>query len=246
MSRFKLSNQIFELGLDAQEMCVFAYLCSLPTAQRTITGETTVRVKQSTIAQNCGIRALQTVARIISCLQEKGLVELLGRSVKVNRHKGTYGYAVKQLPLDGGYFFVDRHIFGMLNPRQIMIYLFICKSYSPTLHDCWNSYNDIAEQTGMKRETVIRTVNELVGLHLIVRCRRKARDNKRVFVDNHYQVIFFIQGSFKGKKTVRLHRNYNRTEGRLHSSLHLQYYNSTLLVKSQGFYRISFSVRGSP
>lgn len=115
MGRFKLSNQIFELGLDAQEMSVYAYLCSLPTAQYTIAGEATVRVKQSTIARNCGIRALQTVARVISRLQDKGLTEQLGRSVKINRHKGTYCYAVKHLSLDSGYFFVDRHIFGCLN-----------------------------------------------------------------------------------------------------------------------------------
>ena len=38
MSLFKLSNQIFQLGLDAQEVSVYAYLCSLPTAQHTITG----------------------------------------------------------------------------------------------------------------------------------------------------------------------------------------------------------------
>lgn len=33
MSRYKLSNQIFNLGLDAQEISVYAYLCSLPTSQ---------------------------------------------------------------------------------------------------------------------------------------------------------------------------------------------------------------------
>ena len=31
MSLFRLSNYIFELGLDAQELSVYAYLCSLPT-----------------------------------------------------------------------------------------------------------------------------------------------------------------------------------------------------------------------
>lgn len=248
MSLFKLSNQIFQLRLDAQEVSVYAYLCSLPTAQHTITGEATVRVKQSTIAQNCGIRSLQTVAKIISHLQNKGLTDRLERSVKVNRHKGTYSYAVKQLPLDSGYFFVDRHIFGCLNPRQTMIYLFICKSYSPSLHDCWNSYNDIAQQTGMKRETVIQTVNELVQLHFIVRCRRKSRDNKHVFVDNHYQVVFFGQGNFKGKKRVRLYRNYNRTEVevRLHSRPIIHYHHSTFTGKSQYLLQYFFAVRGSP
>ena len=151
MSQFKLANQIMTLGLDAQEMSVYAYLCSLPSLQDMLDGSATVYVKQSTIAYNCCIRATQTIAKIIARLTDKGLVEPVKRAVKANRHKGTYTYAVKHLPLDGGYFFVERKVFGMLSPRQMMIYLFLCKSYSTKLNICWNSYNDIAEQTGMKR-----------------------------------------------------------------------------------------------
>lgn len=217
MSRCKLSNQIFQLGLDMQELSVYAYLCSIHSGQLTITGENVVCVKQSTIARNCGMRSVQTVARVISRLADKGLAEPLKRSVKVNRHKGTYSYAVKQVSLDGGWFFVDRHIFGQLVPRQMAVYLFLCKAYSKQLNDSWNSYNDIAAQIGMKRETVIQTVNELVEKRLIVRCKRKSRENKRVFVDNHYQIIFFVRGKIqkKCKKIVRLYSQYNRTNGQL-------------------------------
>ncbi len=248
MSRYKLSNQIFELGLDAQELSVYAYLCSIHSGQQTITGENVVCVKRSTIAQNCGIRSVQTVARILSRLQDKGLTEPIRRSVKANRHRGTYSYAVKQLSLDGGFFFVDRHVFGRLVPRQMLIYLFLCKAYSTEIGDSWNSYNDIATQTGMKRETVIQTVNELVQMNLIVRCRRKSRENKRVFVDNHYQIIFFIRGRIrkKCKKIVRLHSQYNRTNGqplRLPFN-HIHY--TTLSAECQDKLRTFFSVRGSP
>lgn len=248
MSRFKLSNQIFDLGLDAQELSVYAYLCSIHSGQQTITGETVVSVKQSTIAQNCGIRSVQTVARVLSRLTDKGLTERIRRSMKVNRHKGTYSYAVKQLALDGGWFFVDRHIFGRLVPRQMMIYLFLCKAYSTKLGDSWNSYNDIANQTGMKREAVIQTINELAEKRLIVRCRRKSKENKRVYVDNHYQIIFFIRGSIrkKCKKIVRLYSQYNRTRtnGQPIPLRHIHY--TTLSAKCQGKLRIFFSVRGSP
>lgn len=246
MSRYKLSNQIFELGLDAQELSVYAYLCSIHSGQQTITGETVVSVKQSTIAQNCGIRSVQTVARILSRLTAKGLTERIRRSVKANRHKGTYSYAVKQLSLDGGWFFVDRHIFGRLIPRQMLIYLFLCKAYSTEIGDSWNSYNDIAAQTGMKRETVIQTVNELAEMRLIVRCRRKSRENKRVFVDNHYQIIFFVRGSIrkKCKKRVRLYSQYNRTNDLSKSLYHIHYITSS--AKCQDKLRTFFSVRGSP
>ncbi len=228
MSSYKLSNQIFELGLDAQELSIYAYLCSIHSVQQSITGETVISVKQSTIAQNCGIRSVQTVARILSRLTARGLTERIQRSVKANRHKGTYSYAVKELSLDGGWFFVDRHIFGQLVPRQMLIYLFLCKAYSTKIGDSWNSYNDIAAQTGMKRESVIRTINELSKLRLIVRCRRKSRENKRVFVDNHYQIVFFVRGSIrkKCKKRVRLHAQYNRTNDLSKSSYHIHYITS--------------------
>ena len=248
MSLFKLSNQIFQLGLDAQEMSVYAYLCSLPPVQNTITGQTVVHVRQSTIAQNCGIRAAQTVAKIISRLHDKGLTEPLERSVKCNRHKGSYRYAVTLQPADKNYFFVERRIFGDLIPRQIMIYLFLCKAYSTTMHISWNSYNDIAKQTGMKRETVIRTVNELAAKHLIIRMRRRSRENNHVFVDNHYQIILFKPGRIKGKINVRLHSEYNRTRamGRLHSGRFTQCNLSTFFAVCQGLSGNFFTVRGSP
>lgn len=246
MSRYKLSNQLFGLGLDAQELSVYAYLCSIHSGQRTITGETVVSVKQSTIARNCGIRSVQTVARILSRLTDKGLAERIRRSVKSNQHKGTYSYAVRQLSSDGGWFFVDRHIFGRLVPRQMLVYLFLCKAYSTKLCDSWNSYNDIAAQTGMKREAVIRTINELADKRLIVRCRRKSRENKRMFVDNHYQIIFFVRGCIrkKCKKIVRLYSQYNRTNDLQKSSNHIHYI--TLPMDCQVPITTFFSARGSP
>ena len=52
----------------------------------------------------------------------------------------------------------------------------------------------------MKREMVVQTINELTEMKLIVKIRRKAKDNRRVYVDNHYQLIFYVKGKFKGKK----------------------------------------------
>jgi len=50
---------------------------------------TAVKVKQSTIAQKCGLRSIQTVAKVINSLTEKGHVIPLKRSVKDNGYKGT-------------------------------------------------------------------------------------------------------------------------------------------------------------
>lgn len=244
MSLFKLSNKLFSLGLDAQEISVYAYLCSLPASAKTLTGAAVISVKQATIGQNCGIKSMTTVSRIIDRLQEKGLAEPLERSKKAAPKRGTYIYAVTQQTLHDGYFFVDRRVFGQLVPRQMMIYLFMCKSYSPQLGRCWNSYNDIAEQTGMKRETVIQTVNELVKGHFITRFRRRSKDNCKVFVDNLYQIVRYVIGKIT-KKTARLYRKYNRATGLLLSKANTQLNYS----RNERFCQVEkqkFQARGSP
>lgn len=89
------------------------------------------------------------------------------------------------------------------------------------LWDSWNSYNDIAEQTGMKRETIIETIAELEKMKLLRKSRRKSKDNKRVFVDNHYFLIVYITGKIRKhcKKIARMYCEYNRTVKLLYKSI---------------------------
>ena len=203
MGIFRLSNSIFALGLDAQEIAVYAYLCSLPGNGHTITDGTVITVKQRTVAANCGMKSPVTVSRTIDRLRQKGLVEYLERSKKANGQRGTYSYAVNLQQTVTGYFTVDRRVFGMLSPRQMLVYLFLCKSFSTVLHDCWNSYNDIAAQIGMKRESVVQIIGELVAAGLIARTRRKSKRNRCVYVDNHYAIVRFETGHIRGKMLVR-------------------------------------------
>jgi DNA-binding MarR family transcriptional regulator len=199
VSLFRLSNHVFELGLDAQELSVYAYLCSLPGSGSTLQGAAVISAKQRTIAANCGIKSPVTVAKTIDRLREKRMVDYLERQYKANGHRGAYWYAVTKQPTDTGFFMVDRRVFGMLTPRQMLVYLFLCKSFSTVLHDCWNSYNDIAAQIGMKRETVVQTVRELVELGLIVRMQRRSKENRRVFVGNHYSIVRFEVGHIRAR-----------------------------------------------
>ena len=199
MSIFRVSNSIFALGLDAQEIVVYAYLCSLFPIAATLQGGIVVSVKQRTIAANCGIKSPVTVSNIIDRLREKGLIDYLERNKKANGHHGTYCYEVTKQKTDTGFFTVDRHVFGLLVPRQMLVYLFLCKSFSTVLHDCWNSYNDISAQIGMKRESVIQTIRELVELGLIVRIQRRSKENRRVYVDNHYSIVRFEVGHIRAQ-----------------------------------------------
>ena len=73
MSNIKLSNKIFDLGLNAKELSIYAYLCSLPNDYPMFDGAA-VKVKQATIAQKCGLKAVQTVSKVIDSLAAKGLV----------------------------------------------------------------------------------------------------------------------------------------------------------------------------
>lgn len=77
------------------------------------------------------------------------------------------------------------------------------KSFSTVLHDCWNSYNDIAVQIGMKRESVVQIIGELVNIGLVVRMRRRSRENRRVYVDNHYAIVRFETGHIRGRMPVQ-------------------------------------------
>jgi len=253
-SRFKLSNEIFSLDLNPSEIAVYAYMNSLPSLQDTLDEKSTITVKQSTIAQNCGIKAVQTVSKVITSLTEKGLVDPIQRNTKRNGYKGTYIYTVKKLPTNDSFFFVERRVFGKLVPRQMMIYLFICKAYSSELSDSWNSFNDISQQTGMKRETVIITIAELESLKLIRRNKRKAKQNRRMYVDNHYILILYIKhekGRYrkKGIKIERLISQVNRSTTVHINELTHYIYNITENRECQEESRKNidiYSKRGSP
>ena len=243
MNAVKISNTIFDQGMTASEVVVYAYLLSIHATVKTLAGNNVVTVKQSTIAEKCNIRSLQTVRRILAILTGMGLVEPIKRNFKRNGHRGTYEYEIMPLPTSSGYFMVSRRVFGMLNPRQMYVYLFLCKAESITLGRSWNSYNDISDQIHMKREMVVKTIRELVELKLIVRMRRKAKDNPHVFVDNHYQIIQYVRSRIR-KRKVQPYRKYDCTGGwKLGESIHKVHYQYiTLSQKCQGV----FSVRGSP
>ncbi|MDE5854283.1 MAG: hypothetical protein K2H19_04385 [Ruminococcus sp.] len=74
-------------------------------------------------------------------------------------------------------------------------------------------------------------------MKLIVKSRRKSRSNRRVYVDNHYQIIFFAKGKINKycKKIARLHSKYSRTDSELLSNSHnFNFNDNTFLLICQG------------
>ena len=187
LSYIKLPNEILDMNLTAKELAVIFYLSSIY-----VSGRDTVCVKQSTIARKCGIKTTQTVSKITTSLSDKGLI-ICRRCVYDNNSTGMIYYTLKLPAGLNGYFHVQRHILNeQLTPSQLRVYLFICRSFSPSLGRCWNSYNDLAKLIGTSRGKTIELVAQLVRKNVIRKQRMKTRGNKRVYGDNHYMVVHYV------------------------------------------------------
>lgn len=187
LSYIKLPNEILEMNLTAKEMAVLFYLSSIYAS-----GRDTVCVKQSTIAKKCGIKTTQTVSKITTSLSDKGLI-ICRRCLYENNSTGMIYYTLKLPTASTGYFSVQRQILNeQLTPVQLRAYLFICRSLSPTLGRCWNSYNDLAKLIGTSRGKAIEIVAQLVRKNVITKQKIKTRQNKRVYGDNHYTVVCYV------------------------------------------------------
>ena len=187
LSYIKLPNEILEMNLTAKELAVIFYLSSIYAS-----GRDTVCVKQSTIAKKCGIKTTQTVSKITASLSDKGLI-ICRRCIYDNNSTGMIYYTLKLPTASKGYFSVQRHILNeQLTPVQLRAYLFICRSLSPSLGRCWNSYNDLAKLIGISRNKAIEIVAQLVSKNVIRKQKIKTLNNKRVYGDNHYTVLCYV------------------------------------------------------
>ena len=186
-SYINLPNEILNIDLTANELAVLFYLATIYSQ-----GRDTVCVKQSTIADRCGIRTTQTVAKITASLADKGLIACR-RCIYDNNSTGMIYYTLKMPDISTGYFSVQRQIVKeQLTPVQLRTYLFICRTISPTLGQSWNSYNDLAKILGTSRGKAITIVAQLIKKNVIRRHKVKSHDNKRVFCDNHYTVVRYV------------------------------------------------------
>ena len=184
LSYIKLPNEILDMNMTAKELAVIFYLSSIYAS-----GRDTVCVKQSTIAKKCGIKTTQTVSKVTASLSNKGLI-ICRRCIYDNNSTGMIYYTLKLPTASEGYFFVQRHILNeQLTPAQLRVYLFICRSFSPSLGRCWNSYNDLAKLIGISRSKAIELIAQLVQKNVIRKQRVKTKGNKRVYGDNHYMIV---------------------------------------------------------
>ena len=177
---FRMNNDILDLGLSPNEIkvAVCMYSCVFKNNYY-------VQIKQSTIADRCGIKKTETVSNIICKLQRKGVIEGVSRPHKKDGNLGTYIYKLKSIATRG-FFKVKRYILGKLTGIQLRMYLFVCRAIVEKKNDMWNSFNDISRALQIGRNKVIAVINELVELGVIVKSRVLKKDGS--YSDNHYGI----------------------------------------------------------
>ena len=196
-SYFKLPNSVFNADLTANEFAVLSYLISIYTNIRTRKGDCFVRVRQSVIAEKCGIKATQTVAKVTKSLMAKGYITHILSAYRADRYKGTYSYVLNaEMLKSDNYTKLNRNAFSYgLKGDELKVYFYIKKCIDNKLGYMWGSFNDIAKALKLKRSKVIEIISYLVEKHRIRKMRRMRYDNRNVYADNSY--------GYKGVKFIK-------------------------------------------
>ena len=92
MPYFRMNNDILDLGLTPNEIKVAVCLYSC-----VFRNHYSVQIKQSTIADKCGIKKVETVSKIIYKLQKLGVIKRIERPLKSNGWFGTSVYKLKSV-----------------------------------------------------------------------------------------------------------------------------------------------------
>ena len=163
MPYFRMNNEILDLGLTPNEIKVAVYLYSC-----VFKNCFAVQIKQSTIAEKCGIKREETVGSIVCKLQRKGIIERVKRPVRANGRLGTYIY-----------------ILGKLTGVQLRMYLFVCRAVTKK-NDMWNSFNDISRALQISKNKIVSVIKELVELGFIIKTKVMKKDGS--YSDNHYSI----------------------------------------------------------
>ena len=259
-SYFLISNSVITAReLTHNEFAVYTYLLSIYSNIRSRAGHEYKRVRQQTIAAHCGIKSTQTVSRIIESLMRKGYITHIIAAYRKDNRKGTYTYVLnpEKNKVKSDYTRIDRNVFNKkLSASELRLYILIMKSIDSKLGYCFKSFNDLADELRIKRDTAMKIISNLVNLRLIRKQRKMRYDNSKVYADNSYstKVIRFIRkrnkpGSHPGLisfKNIHKHTD-NPTITELNS---LRNYNNaigSICQVGQGDYSVIFlKSRGSP
>ena len=149
--RFPLPNAIWEYDLKPTEFVILSYLCCCHSHRRN-----DERVSAETVAKAVHL----TVGTV-----KKYLVSLAG--MKLITDEFSLAPAL-QLTDDRMFFTLPNEIFLLnLPPSAFMVYAYLLLVEARKTHTCHPSYNTIANQTGMAKNTVIKSICVLLDAKLI-------------------------------------------------------------------------------
>lgn len=257
-SYFLLSNSVITSNeLTHNEFAVYTYLLSVYSNIRSKAGHEYKRVRQQTIASHCGIKSTQTVSKITDSLMRKGYITHILAAYRKDNRKGTYTYVLnpEKNKVSANYTRIERTVFGKsLTAIELRLYILIIKSLDSKLGYCFKSFNDLADELRIKRDTAMKIISNLVNLRLIRKQRKMRYDNSKVYADNSYstKVIRFIKkrnkpGLHSGLISTKYSDKHTDNLSELNS---LRNYNnaiSTICQVGLGAYSvIFFKSRGSP
>ena len=149
--RFPLPNAVWEYNLKPTEFVILSYLCCCHSHFRN-DGKISAETVAKTVHMTAG-----TVKKYLSSLASKKLIT------------DEFSLApALQLTDDRMFFTLPNEIFLLnLPPSVFMVYAYLLLVEDRKTHTCHPSYNTIANQTGMAKNTVIKSIGVLLDAKLI-------------------------------------------------------------------------------
>lgn len=146
--RFAVPNEVWEYKLRPVEFVLLAYLCF-----RQAHGREENEINVQAVANSLRLTAA-TVEKHLSALISNGLVT----------EDGT-----PTLKCEGGKFFtLPKEIFLLQLPSSaFLVYAYLLLLEDRRAHTCHPSYNTIAAETGLSKNTVLKSVGALLEMELI-------------------------------------------------------------------------------
>lgn len=142
--RFLISNEVWRYRLRPAEFVIFSYLC-YHCSDSTVTPEVIAAGTHMTTG---------TVKKYLTALADKGLI----------REDGT-----PALECEAGKFFTLPNEIFLLNlpPSAFMVYSYLLLLEDRRTHTCHPSYNTIAAETGLSKNTALKSISVLLERRLI-------------------------------------------------------------------------------
>ena len=158
--RFPLPNAIWEYDLKPTEFVILSYLCCCHSH----------RHNDEKVSAEAVLKAVHMTTSTV----KKYLVSLAGRKLITDEFSPALQFA------DARKFFTLPNEIFLLNlpPSAFMVYAYLLLIENRRTHTCHPSYNTITNQTGMARNTVIKSIGVLLDAKLI------AMEHSRYF-DQH-------------------------------------------------------------